>query len=273
QAFWFKHSSFFETPITSHTPVKIEAPSELPKGFEHTKACFVTEIIPFLKVLKDTFNAFDKTLLDEITEVETIFNQMEAAVDQCFVDKTNFEIKIKQLQIDNDQLLNQIMSQYIVHIDINSVDILDVNKSCVDECNKCLELEIELFKKKDFIKKEAYEKLVKSFSTLKKPCISLELATQLNQEIFQKDNSGENQKATTFNQLFEINELKAQSQEKDTVIRKLKDRIKSLMEKEGVENVKKDIDEIKTINIELEHSVAKLLSENENLRKEQEHLK
>ncbi|GJS10647.1 hypothetical protein Tco_0367443 [Tanacetum coccineum] len=34
-----------------------------------------------------------------------------------------------------------------------------------------------------------------------------------------------------------------------------------------------DIDEIETINIELEHSVAKLLSKNENLRKEREHLK
>ncbi|GJW43178.1 hypothetical protein Tco_0071977 [Tanacetum coccineum] len=34
-----------------------------------------------------------------------------------------------------------------------------------------------------------------------------------------------------------------------------------------------DIDEMETINIELEHSVAKLLSENENLRKERDHLK
>ncbi|GJW71528.1 retrovirus-related pol polyprotein from transposon TNT 1-94 [Tanacetum coccineum] len=41
-----------------------------------------------------------------------------------------------------------------------------------------------------------------------------------------------------------------QSQEKDTVIRKLKDRIKSLSGKDNVENVKKDIDEIETINIE-----------------------
>ncbi|GKB37035.1 integrase, catalytic region, zinc finger, CCHC-type containing protein [Tanacetum coccineum] len=39
-------------------------------------------------------------------------------------------------------------------------------------------------------------------------------------------------------------------QEKDTVIRKLKDRIKSLSGKDSLENVKKDIDEIKTINIE-----------------------
>ncbi|GJS67015.1 hypothetical protein Tco_0681579 [Tanacetum coccineum] len=87
------------------------------------------------------------------------------------------------------------------------------------------------------------------------------------------DNSGENQNAPTFNHLFEINELKAQSQEKDTIIRKLKDRIKSLSGKDSVENLKKDNDEIETINIELEHSVAKLLSKNENLSKEREHLK
>ncbi|GJW06798.1 retrovirus-related pol polyprotein from transposon TNT 1-94 [Tanacetum coccineum] len=65
----------------------------------------------------------------------------------------------------------------------------------------------------------------------------------------------------------------AQSQEKDMVIRKLKEKIKSLSGKAIVKNVKKDIDEMETINIELEHSVAKLLSENKNLRKEREHLK
>ncbi|GJW45660.1 retrovirus-related pol polyprotein from transposon TNT 1-94 [Tanacetum coccineum] len=58
---------------------------------------------------------------------------MEAAVDQCSVDKNNFEIKIKQLQNDNDQLLNQIMSQDIMHITVSSVDILDASKSCVNE--------------------------------------------------------------------------------------------------------------------------------------------
>ncbi|GKE25369.1 hypothetical protein Tco_1436881, partial [Tanacetum coccineum] len=146
------------------------------------------------------------------------------------------------------------MSQKIVHNVANSVDILEVKKSCVNDCSKCLELKTELLKKKDFNEKEAYDKLVKSYSTLEKHCISLELATKLNQEIFQRENSGENLNAPTFNQLFEINELKAQSQEKDTVIRKLMDRIKSLSGKDSTESVKKDIDEIETINIELEHS-------------------
>nr|GEY38388.1 hypothetical protein [Tanacetum cinerariifolium] len=67
--------------------------------------------------------------------------------------------------------------------------------------------------------------------------------------------------------------MKAQSQEKDTIIRKLKDMIKSLSGKDSLEKVKKDIDEIETINIELEHSVAKLLFKIKNLRKQREHLK
>ncbi|GJY30036.1 hypothetical protein Tco_0405803 [Tanacetum coccineum] len=198
---------------------------------------------------------------------------MEEVIDQCSVDKNTFEIQIKQLSIDNDQLLKQIMSQEIVHIALSFVDILNVNKSCLDECNKFLELKTELLKKKDFIEKDVYDNLLKSYSTLEKHCISLELTTQLNREIFHKENFRKNQNAPTFNQLFEINELKAQSQKKDTVIRKLKDRITSLSGNVSVENVKKDIDAIETIKIELEHSVAKLLSENENLRKEQEHLK
>ncbi|GJV28969.1 retrovirus-related pol polyprotein from transposon TNT 1-94 [Tanacetum coccineum] len=46
-----------------------------------------------------------------------------------------------------------------------------------------------------------------------------------------------------------------------------------LKEKGNEAKVKNDIDVIETINIELEHSVAKLLAENEQLHKENEHLK
>ncbi|GJT61914.1 retrovirus-related pol polyprotein from transposon TNT 1-94 [Tanacetum coccineum] len=70
------------------------------------------------------------------------------------------------------------------------------------------------------------------------------------------------------------NELsKTQLQAKDTTIRKLKERIKSIRENYKEEKVKQDMDEIETINIKLEHSLAKLLSENELLHKEIEHLK
>ncbi|GJZ51967.1 hypothetical protein Tco_0606482 [Tanacetum coccineum] len=45
----------------------------------------------------------------------------------------------------------------------------------------------------------------------------------------------------------------AQSQEKDTVIKKMKERIKSLSENMNEDKVKKDIEDIETINIELDH--------------------
>ncbi|GJV61877.1 hypothetical protein Tco_1467977 [Tanacetum coccineum] len=225
QASWLKHLSFSKTPVTSHTPVKIEAPSELAKIslVNESLKKLKYQLANFDKVVKkrptsDAITAgawgFEHTKAYEITEVQTVFNQMEAVVDQCSVEKNIFEIQIKQFSIDNDQLLKQIMSQEIVHIAVNSVDILDV----------------------------------KNYSTLEKHCISLELTTQLNQEVFQNDNFRKNQYAPTFNQLIKLNELKAQSQEKDTVIRKLKDKIKSFSGKDSVENVKKYIDEIETIN-------------------------
>ncbi|GJT22190.1 hypothetical protein Tco_0892127 [Tanacetum coccineum] len=178
QAFWLKHSNYNpDTSVKSHTPVRIEAPSELPK---------VSLVNESLKKLKYQLASFDKVVKKRITS------------DAITADKNVFEIQIKQLRINNDKLLKQIMSQEIMHIAVNSVDILNVNKSCVDECNKCLELETNLLKKKDLIGKY--------------------------------------------------------SQEKDTVIRKLKEMIKSLSGKDGVENVKKDIDEIEKINIEFEHN-------------------
>ncbi|GJX21547.1 hypothetical protein Tco_0225992 [Tanacetum coccineum] len=115
QAFWFPILN--PTIEPSYTPpVIVDVPSKLPKvslvnvslkklkfhltqfdsvvkkrttpsaleegewGFEHTKAVFNKEIIPFLKSLKDIFNVFDKDLLNEITEVQTVFEQMETDV-------------------------------------------------------------------------------------------------------------------------------------------------------------------------------------------------
>nr|GEU30086.1 hypothetical protein [Tanacetum cinerariifolium] len=56
------------------------------------------------------------------------------------------------------------------------------------------------------------------------------------------------------------------SQEKDTVIRKLKEKIKSLSGNIDEDKVKKDIEEIETINIELDHRVSKLIAKNEHLK-------
>nr|GEU92572.1 retrovirus-related Pol polyprotein from transposon TNT 1-94 [Tanacetum cinerariifolium] len=191
-------------------------------GFEHTKACFRDEIIPFVKALKDLFNLFDQILIDELSEVQNVFHQMEQAIEQHLVTPT-------------------------------------VNNAYepVHECERCVKLKTEL--QKDFIKRESYDKLFKQYTTLEKHGIYLEVDTQLKQEIFQRDNSFSQQSVLSFDQLFEINELNAQSQEKDMLIMKLKERIESLSVNMKEEKIKQELKEIKTINIELDHREKKLV--------------
>nr|GEW10961.1 integrase, catalytic region, zinc finger, CCHC-type, peptidase aspartic, catalytic [Tanacetum cinerariifolium] len=161
------------------------------------------------ETLKDIFNVFDKDLLNEVTEVQTVFNQMEAAVQ---------------------------------------------HESCV----KCLNLDAKLLNKEN-----EYNDLLKCYSQHEKHCISLELTMKLNQENFQMESFTNIQNALEILEYFENNELKAQLQAKDTTIRKLKEHIKTMRENDKEEKVKHEMDEIETINLELEHSVAKLLFENE----------
>nr|GEX14997.1 retrovirus-related Pol polyprotein from transposon TNT 1-94 [Tanacetum cinerariifolium] len=119
---------------------------------------------------------------------------------------------------------------------------------------------------KNFINKECYDTLSKKFNTLEKHCISLEVDNQLKKKIFQRNNSFSEQSDPTFDQLFELNDLKAQSQQKDTVIVKLKERLKSLSGNVQDGKIKRELEEIETINIELEHRVTKLVAENEHLK-------
>nr|GEW62022.1 retrovirus-related Pol polyprotein from transposon TNT 1-94 [Tanacetum cinerariifolium] len=70
-----------------------------------------------------------------------------------------------------------------------------------------------------------------------------------------------------FHEFFELNELKAQLQAKNSTINNLKKQIKNVHEKSNKAKVKHDIDVNEAINIKLEHKVANLLKENETLKK------
>nr|GEX30471.1 integrase, catalytic region, zinc finger, CCHC-type, peptidase aspartic, catalytic [Tanacetum cinerariifolium] len=153
-------------------------------GFEHTKACFRDKIIPFVKALKELFNSLDQFLIDELSEVQNVFHQMKHAVEQHRVESKTFQVKMNKVLNKNERLLEQVISKDVVNIVMTSF----VNNAYdpVYECERCVKLETEL--QKDFIKKEIYDKLDNPFS---QQCV------------------------LSFDQLFEINELNAQSQEKD----------------------------------------------------------
>ncbi|GJS23232.1 hypothetical protein Tco_0451864 [Tanacetum coccineum] len=135
---------------------------------------------------------------------------------KCSVDKQCFEIHKKELFLENDRLLHQIMSQDVMICVMNSIasfDDVNLEMKKSESCNKCLDLDAELLNKQNT----------------------------------------DNQNALEILEYFENNDLKAQLQAKDTTICKLKEHIKSMRENNKEEKVKQEMDVIETINIELEH--------------------
>nr|GEV67635.1 hypothetical protein [Tanacetum cinerariifolium] len=238
QAFWSRYSVQSDEPNLSASTTIVEVPKELLKvsmgnsslkkleshlasfdmvvkerttataimkgtwGFEHTKACFRDDIIPFVKTLKELFNSFDQFLIDEVTEVQNVFKQMEQAVEQHCDEKNKVRDKMKNVLKDNDRLLAQALS-----VDIVNIVVYD-----------------------------------------------------------HRNNTFLEQSAPTFAELFEINDLKAHSQAKDTVILKLKERLQSLSGDGKEQKIKRELEEIEMLNIELDHKVTKLIAENEDLK-------
>nr|GEU67167.1 hypothetical protein [Tanacetum cinerariifolium] len=174
------HLSSFDVVVKERTTTI--AITEGTWEFKHTKACFRDEIIPFVKAIKDLLNSFDQFLIDELFEVQNAFHQMKQAVEQHRVESKTFQVKMNKLLNKNERLLEQAISKDVVNIVVTST--MNNAYELLHECERCVKLETVL--QKDFIKREIYDKLFKRYTTLEKHCISLEVDTQLNREIFKE---------------------------------------------------------------------------------------
>ncbi|GJR35711.1 hypothetical protein Tco_1211395 [Tanacetum coccineum] len=102
----------------------------------------------------------------ELADVQKVFYQMEQAVEQHRLESRTFEVKMNQVLSENERLLAQAIDKDIVKTVVNLS--VNANGEPVTECQKCLELETELIKKKDFVDKETYDKLCNRSENIKK---------------------------------------------------------------------------------------------------------
>nr|GFC35022.1 hypothetical protein [Tanacetum cinerariifolium] len=172
QAFWSKYSVQPEEPNLSVSTVIVEVPKELPK-------------VSMSKMSLIKWNRLSNNI----------------------VLRKKFQDKMENVLKDNERLLEQVISIDIVNIVVH--DHVNFADKTVNVWERCVPIEIDL--QTNFINKECYDTLFKKFNTLEKHCISLEVDNQLKKEIFQSNNSFSKQSAPTFDQLFKINDLKAQS--------------------------------------------------------------
>nr|GFB83997.1 hypothetical protein [Tanacetum cinerariifolium] len=76
------------------TPIGL---TEGENGFEQTKECYLKEVIPFFKTLKEHFEGIQKSLTKENKEMKDVFEELEVEVDQNVIDRKHDEIKQKNL--------------------------------------------------------------------------------------------------------------------------------------------------------------------------------
>nr|GEV64981.1 hypothetical protein [Tanacetum cinerariifolium] len=280
-------------------------------GFEHTKACFKDDIIPFVKALKELFNSFDQFLIDELTKVQNNnvdnasvsyeqsleIEKLKHTLFEHLNEKKSLEQKVtlltndfqkeesqninrelaleKQVKELNNIVFKRNQSAQTVHMmtkpqifyDHSTRQAFSFQNLCY--LKRAQQLKPKLRESFQMIQKQN-EPIMSEKKVNTKP-VDYAALNQLSKDfearfVTQRNNSFLEQSAPTFTELFEINDLKAQSQEKDIVIVKLKERLQSLSGNMEEKKVKRELEEIETINIELDHRVTKLVAENEHLK-------
>ncbi|GJV61641.1 retrovirus-related pol polyprotein from transposon TNT 1-94 [Tanacetum coccineum] len=121
------------------------------RGFEQTKRCYLTEVIPFFKTLKQHFEGVQKALFKEVKGMEEIFDQMSAEVDQNTVDKQCAKIERKNLLIANENLIANCLSNQLMF---------------VVEQSRCLDLEAEISKLQNENQKDVNDEMIRGFNKL-----------------------------------------------------------------------------------------------------------
>ncbi|GJX17195.1 zf-CCHC domain-containing protein [Tanacetum coccineum] len=117
-------------PTLSIRPTNVEVPKELPKvsmvntslkKLKHHLANFdvvVKERPPPHNLFTD--GTFNQHLVDELSEVQNVFYQMEQAVEQHRIESKTFEVKMNQVLNENERLLEQVISKDIVNLFVNN---------------------------------------------------------------------------------------------------------------------------------------------------------
>ncbi|GKB03425.1 putative reverse transcriptase domain-containing protein, partial [Tanacetum coccineum] len=139
---------------------------------------------------------------DEAPLARAVLMANLSSYDSYVISEKCFEIQKKELLLENDRLLELIISQDLVHTAVNSlaaIDYQNMEKSYVDEYTECVTLKPEHSKKNEIVEKVIYNELSNKYSQLEQHCISLEIAMQQSQErvINSTSTSGSQSKSNT----------------------------------------------------------------------------
>nr|GEZ00059.1 hypothetical protein [Tanacetum cinerariifolium] len=239
-----KEQTTVSRPIKALTVITPTGLTEGERGFEQTKECYLKEVIPFFKTLKDNFEGIQKALTKEIKEMKYVFEELEADVAQNVIDRKHDAIERKNLLIANDNLIAECLSKEVFSVATN------------------YELNVARF-----TENHAANTLVEA------RCLALEaeLANLRDKNSFGNNPPTPDKDTPDFDSVFVIGKMQASLQGKDNVIRQLKKQISPLQVTRSdtncsLKHYKELYDFIKITRAKHIEQVTALTTENVNLK-------
>nr|GFA91281.1 hypothetical protein [Tanacetum cinerariifolium] len=152
------------------------------RGFEQTKACYLQEVIPFFQTIKDNFKCIQKALTREVKQMKDVFEELEADVAQCVVDRKHDAIDRKNLLIANENLIAKCLSKEVFFVatkyELNVARFVEMHVANTSVKARYLALEAELATLRDKSHQENQWELIKHFSKLELDHLNLQLKYQ-----------------------------------------------------------------------------------------------
>nr|GEV81579.1 retrovirus-related Pol polyprotein from transposon TNT 1-94 [Tanacetum cinerariifolium] len=157
-------------PIKAFTVITPTGLTEGEQGFEQTKACYLQEVIPFFKTLKDNFEGIQKALTREAKEMKDVFEELEAEVAQYAIDRKHYAIELKNLLIANDNLIAECLSQKVFCVatnsELNVAQFTEMHVANTTSEARCLALKAKLANLCDTNNHDNQKELINHFSKL-----------------------------------------------------------------------------------------------------------
>nr|GEU45351.1 hypothetical protein [Tanacetum cinerariifolium] len=142
------------------------------RGFEQAKECYLKEVIPFFKTLKENFKGIQKALTKEIKEMKDVFEELEAEVAQNVVNRKLDEIERKNLLIANDKLIAECLTKEVFSVvtnsELNVASFIEMHVANTIVETRYLELEAELSNLRNKSHNDNHDELVNRFSNLER---------------------------------------------------------------------------------------------------------
>nr|GEY16342.1 hypothetical protein [Tanacetum cinerariifolium] len=164
--------------------------------------------------------------------MKDVFEELEAEVAQCAVDRKHNAIDRKNLLIANDNLIAECLSKEVFSMatksELNVAQFAEMHVANTSVEARCLALEAELATLRDKSHQENQRELIKHFSKLEVDHLNLQLKYQNFKDSIGNHPPTPDKETPDIDSVFVIGKMQASLQGKDNAIRQLKKQLSEL---------------------------------------------